>query len=323
MATRTRRTQRGTARASKGRRRAARPGRQHQERAAHAERAAPQREEPQRQVPRPFWSGTISFGLVSVPVDLHAAVRAVRLPLRMLSEDGTPLQRRYFCPDEERDVAGDELARGYELAPDEHVVVTDEELEALAPRASRDIDLRRFVPVDDIDPFLFESSYVLAPTGDSSKAYRLLALVMEEEGRAGIATFVMRGKEHLVAILARNGILHAEVLRFADEVRSPEDAGLPSPAKVPAELAEHFRRALERLPSKLDLASLADEETAQLRDLVEEKRRRGVDVVEAHEVSAEAGDGESEAAPTDILAALKRSLATGKRAPQARRRRGA
>lgn len=301
MAARTR--QRKRVSHGRGARRAAAPKKR-------AEPAKPEREAPERQGPRPFWSGTISFGLVSVPVDLFSAVRSTRLRTRMLTRDGTPLQRRYFCPEDERDIPGEELARGYELAPEQHVVITDDELEALAPRASRDIDLRRFVPVDEVDPFLFESSYVLAPSGDSSKAYRLLAQVMEKEGRAGIATFVMRGKERLIAILARDGILHAEVLRFADEVRSPEDADLPAPAKVPRELVDEFARAFARAAKPVDPATLVDEETVALHELVEEKRERGEDLIEAVEAVPEE-EGEPAGEPTDILAALKRSLASG------------
>src|SRR5690606_22010540 len=99
---------------------------------------------------------------------------------------------------------------------DHFVVVTDEELEALAPEKSRDIDLRRFVDVGAIAPEMCERAYFLTPAGGSTKAYRLLAAAMERTGRAGIATFVMRGKEYLVAILAENGILRTETLRFAD-----------------------------------------------------------------------------------------------------------
>src|SRR5687768_2178685 len=206
---------------------------------------------------RSFWSGTITFGLVSIPVDLYSAHRPGRASLRMLSPDGTPLRRRYFCPKEGREVPAGELVRGYEVEPGEHVVVADEELEALEPRRSRDIDLTRFVPADEIDPMFFERGYVLAPAGESTKAYRLLAAIMEETGRAGIATFVMRGKEYLVAILAENGVLRAETLRFADEIRSPAAVGLPARSK-PAEAA--VRRAEKAIAaaaaSELDEAAL-------------------------------------------------------------------
>ncbi len=234
----------------------------------------------------------------------------------MLARDGTPLQRRYFCPEHERDVPNDELVRGYEVAPGEHVIVTDEELEALAPRASRDIDLRRFVPVEEVDPFLFDSSYVLAPSGDTIKGYRLLAYVMEHEGRAGIATFVLRDKEYLVAIFARNGVLHAETLRFADEVRGPADAKLRRPMKVPRALVQGFERAIQAAEAELDVEALHDRQAARLREVVEEKRKRGIDVVEATDVAAEESP-EAGPDPADLLEALKRSLAGGSRKPTA------
>lgn len=229
----------------------------------------------------------------------------------MLTSEGTPLQRRYFCPEEERDVPNEETVRGYEVGPDEYVVLTDEELEALAPRASRDIDLRRFVPVPEVDPFLFENSYVLAPSGDSIKAYRLLAQVMEQEERAGIATFVLRDKGYLVAILAQGGVLHAESLRFADEVRTPADAGLPAPKKPPAELVERVARALEEAPATLEPDDLRDPQAGRLRELVEKKLARGADVVEAREVVPEDSDEADFEDPADLLSVLRRSLAAG------------
>ena len=176
---------------------------------------------------RAFWSGTITFGLVSIPVNLFSGVRSHGVALRMLSEDGTPLARRFYCPKQERAVADDEIVRGYEQAEDEYVVVTDDELAALEPRKSRDIDVRRFVPAEDIDPSYFERSYFLTPAGESAKAYRLLAQSLEQNKRAGIATFVMRGKEYLIAITAEKGIMRADTLRFADELRSAAAVGLP------------------------------------------------------------------------------------------------
>src|SRR5262245_46887476 len=150
----------------------------------------------------------------------------------MVDEDGTPLARRYFCPEEEKALEWDDLVRGYEIAPEEYVVVTDDELEALEPRKSHDIDLRRFVPVDQLDPKFFERGYYLTPAGETTKAYQLLAAIMEKSGRAGIATFVMRGKEYLIAIVADHGILRAETMRFADEIRTPKDVGLPEKSRT-------------------------------------------------------------------------------------------
>src|SRR5690606_796011 len=148
--------------------------------------------------------------------------------------EGVPLARRYYDEKHEREIQREEIVRGFELDDGEMVLVTDAELEALEPDKTRDIDLRRFVPAESIDARYFDRGYFLAPSGDSTKAYRLLAAVMEKSKRAGIATFVMRGKEYLVAIFAENGILRAETLRFADELRSADDVGLPEPAKPKA-----------------------------------------------------------------------------------------
>src|SRR5262245_34514304 len=133
---------------------------------------------------RPFWSGTLTFGLVSVPVDLYPGTRTNRAPLRMLGPKGEPLSRRYFSQKTEKDLEDDEMIRGYEIAKDKYVVVTDEELERLAPESSRDIDLRRFVDLQTIPPLYFDRSYFLAPSEGSEKAYKLLSETMEKEDLA-------------------------------------------------------------------------------------------------------------------------------------------
>jgi DNA end-binding protein Ku len=258
--------------------------------------------------PRSFWSGTITFGLVSIPVELFPAHRSQRVSLRMVAPDGTPLTRRYFCPKENRVLEWDEIVRGYEVEKDTYVVVTDEELEKLAPDRTRDIDLRRFVPVDDLDPMHFQRAYFLTPGGNSTKAYRLLAATMEQTGRAGIATFVMRGKEYLVAILAENGILRAETLRFADEVRAPDDVGLPEPTRPPAAEVRKIEKAIaSRTRKQLDEKQLEDESAERLLALVARKERAGEDVVPAPEVDG----GEPPAGVIDLMEVLKRSLQGG------------
>ncbi len=257
---------------------------------------------------RGLWTGSISFGLVNVPVSLFPAYRTVSTGLRMLAPDGTPLERRYWCPREEREVPYDELVRGYELEDGSFVVLTDEELEGLEPRKSREIDLRRFVPADALDPFLFDRAYILAPSGDSTKAYRLLAAAMEETGTAGIATFVMRTREYLVAILARRGVLRAETLRFADEVRTPEDVGLDEQPEADADRLAAMEKAVERA-RRDDIArsELQDPHARGLMALARGKRRSGEDVIELREDAGEEGDGQV----IDLMAALKRSLAGG------------
>ncbi len=257
--------------------------------------------------PRPFWSGTITFGLVSVPVDLYAAVRSRRVPLRMMSPEGNPLQRRYTCSADGKPLRNDELVRGYEGDDGEFTVVAEEELDALAPQKSRDIDLRRFVERDEIPPRLLERPYILAPAGESTKAYHLLAETMERTRRAGVATFVMHGKEYLAAIFAEQGLLLAATLRFETEIRSPADVGLPEVKTAPAKARRQMEKALEKLTKKkLDVSLLHNEDTAQLLELAEAKRAKGRDVVEVPEAPAE--DEPESAEIIDIMAILKRRV---------------
>lgn len=262
---------------------------------------------------RPFWSGTITFGLVSVPVELYPAYRSQRVSLRMVSKKGTPLERRYICPKHGRELDRDEIVRGYEIEEGTYVVLTDEELERLAPERTRDIDLRLFVDIGQIDPILFDRAWYLAPGGSTTKAYRLLAAIMEMTGRAGIATFVMRGKEYLIAIVAENGILRAETLRFEEEVRSASDVGLPEPVKPKAALVKRMEKAVAALSAAaLDESELEDESADRLLSLVREKERRGEDVVSAPEPEAEPAGG-----VIDLMEVLKRSL-QGERTPARR-----
>ncbi len=258
--------------------------------------------------PRPMWAGTISFGLVSVPVNLMAATRTNRTALRMVSPDGTPLKRRYFTTRDDKELEWDDIVRGYEVEKDRFVVVDDDELERLAPERSRDIDLRVFVDASELDPVFFNRAYYLTPAGDSTKAYRLLARVMEDTGRAGIATFVMRGKEYLVAITAENGILRAETLRFVDEVRDPKDVGLSEPRKAkPAEVKRFERKIESREAARLDTSELANRSEERLLKLARKKRRTGKDV---HKGKVEE-DGKGGGEVIDLMEMLQRSLKGG------------
>jgi DNA end-binding protein Ku len=260
----------------------------------------------QESVARSFWSGTITFGLVSIPVALYAANRSTRISLRMVSPEGTPLNRRYFTSRDDKELDPDDIVRGYEIEKDKFVLVDDDELERLAPERTRDIDLRQFVDASEIDPMYFERAYYLTPAGQSNKAYRLLAQVMEETGRAGIATFVMRAKEYVVAIMAENGILRAETLRFADELRTPADVGLPEPVDPAAAAVKRMDREIgKRVEQGLNTKDLKDESAERLLKLVRKKERAGDDVVEPGQVR---GGGDDTSDVIDLMEILKQRL---------------
>jgi len=260
---------------------------------------------------RPFWTGSITFGLVTVPVALYSALRAGGTALRMLGPDEAPVQRRYVCSKDEKLLEDDDIVRGYEIEKGKFVIVTDEELEAVEPRKSREIDLQLFVDLDAIDPIYYARAYYLAPTGGANKAYRLLAEVMEKKKQVGIATFVMRAKEYLVAIIAENGILRAETLRFENEIRSAEDAGLPRLVKPAPADVKKLETQIARHAKKFDPKELVDDYSERLEKLVAKKEKKKAAVVRVTEPEEEKG-GEV----VDLMAMLSKSLNQGRKAPR-------
>lgn len=263
---------------------------------------------------RSFWSGTITFGLVSVPVNLFPATVRRRVSFRMVGPEGSPVQRFYVCSKDEKELESEDIVRGYEIEKGKFVIVEDDELEAIAPQKSREIDLRLFVDRKTIDPMYFGRGYFLTPAGGSNKAYRLLAEVMERSGRAGLATFVMRAKEYLVAIMAENGILRAETLRFKDEIRTAEEVGLPNVAKPkPAEVTK-FERIITKESGKLNISSMVDDYARRVEKLVAKKQKqKGAEVVKMRERDA-ASTEEEGGNVIDILEALRKSMATAGKA---------
>jgi DNA end-binding protein Ku len=252
---------------------------------------------------RPFWSGTITFGLVSVPVNLFPANQSTKTALRMIGPEGEPLARKYYTEKTGRDLDADEMVRGYEIDKGKFVTVTDEELERLAPDKTRDIDLKLFVKEDAIPPVYFERGYFLTPAGNSEKAYRLLAEAMKERGDVGVATFVMRGKERPVAIFSDNGILRAETMRFPDEVRSAKGIGLPEQKKAPVASVRKFETLIKK-KTKRTFSPDKDDETERLLKLVKKKQNKASNVVQIKDYQRRE-DGEA----VDLIQVLKKSLA--------------
>jgi DNA end-binding protein Ku len=274
----------------------------------------PEQDQEQESYGRPFWSGTVSFGLVNVPVGLYPASRPLGVAMRMVSSEGTPLKRKYFTTKDLEPLEWEEIVRGYEHEKGKFVVLDDDELERVAPEKTNNIDLRVFVKADEIDPIYFERGYYMVPTGTNPKAYRLLARVMEDTGLAGVATFVMRAKEYIAAIFAENGILRGETLRFANEVRTPASIGLPKPARVSEADVTRMERAIEKLTeTKFSEKDLVDESAVKLLEIVEKKVKKDEDVVEVPEEAAE-----ERADTIDLMKALERSLTAGKRSTRKR-----
>jgi len=220
----------------------------------------------------------------------------------MLGPDGQPLSRKYYAEKTGKDLDADEVVRGYEVDKEKFIIVTDEELERLAPEKTRDIDLKQFVPAGSIPPTHFERGYYLVPAAGSQKAYKLLAETMDKSELAGIATFVMRGKEYLIAIFSDKGILRAETMRFADELRSPSDVGLPKKKEAPKATVTKFEKFIGNKSKKqFSPTKLADKQTDSLLKLVKKKQSKRANVVRVEE---EASDHKV----IDLVQVLKKSL---------------
>lgn len=225
----------------------------------------------------------------------------------MLSPDGEPLARKYYTEKTDRKLDADEMVRGFEVKPGKYVVVSDEELDRLAPDKTRDIDIKVFVPEQSIPPVHFERGYFLTPGSGSEKAYKLLAETLARSERAGIATFVMRGKEYLVSIFSEHGILRAETMRFADEIRSPKDIDLPEKPKLPKATVTKFEKLISsRSKKQLSTTKLKDDHAERLLKLVKKKSSQRKNVVK---VDVEEDHGRDDGKVVDLVAILKKSLA--------------
>jgi DNA end-binding protein Ku len=230
--------------------------------------------------------------------------------MKLVDVEGHPLGRRYYCPKDDKVLSNDDLVRGYETASGKMVVVTDEEFESAAPEKSRDIELKRFVALDEIPPAFFDHPYFLAPDERAGKAYALLAQTMAKSGKAGIGSFVMHGHEYLVAILADNGMLRAEVLHYASEIRTPQTIGLPKAKKPDAGLVRSLSKEIDSLTERgLKPSEMEDVEAAELRALAQRKAKAGKGVIAAADLEdPDSGDAGGGAEVVDLMQILRKSL---------------
>lgn len=266
-----------------------------------------------------MWSGTITFGLVSVPVALFPALRGRPVHLRLLTKEGSPVKRKYYCPEHEKELDPKEIIRGYDRGGT-FITVEDDELNALEPRKSSDIELKQFVGVEEIDPFYFDRPYYLVPTGRSTKAYRLLVHVMERKGRAGISTFIMHGKEYLAAILAEGGLLMVETLRYRDEVRFPERIGLNEVAGPDKDEETTYAAILSKWKrNRLSREDLEDRYAKRFQDLLDRKKKSGKAVVKVQE--KEEPEAEEGGKVIDFVSIFKKRLAAQQKQERPRRSR--
>ena len=261
-------------------------------------------------MPRAIWTGSISFGLVNVPVRLYSAIDEQDVHFHLLHEkDDSRIGYEKVCKEEGKPVPDSEIVKAFEYEKGEWVYMSDEDFEAAAAENHRTIDIREFVPFEEIDPIFFERTYYLGPAENSERVYALLLRAMEDSGLAAIAKWVMRDRQNLGCLRVRDGAITLERMHFADEVRDLEGIA-PKNTKVDKGELDMASQLIEQFRGAFDPGEYRDTYRDALCEIIKAKRK-------GEPVHAEPS-AEPEA-PTDLMSALRASL----EASQRRRGKGA
>jgi DNA end-binding protein Ku len=261
---------------------------------------------------RPIWKGSITFGLISIPVKLFSAVQEKSLKFNMLHDEeacpegGGRIKLKRTCSACDQEAAWDDIVKGYEYTPGHYVTFTQEELRALDVDSIKAIDVVSFVPLTDIDPIYFNKTYFVAPDATGIKAYKLLADALEAEQQVGIAKVALREKEHLATIRLMDDIFVLETMHWPDEIRAAEFEELDKKVDVRDTEVKMARQLIQQLSADFDPDQFQDEYRIKLEQLAEQK-------VEGQEVTVAAEPEEEPAKVVDLMEALKASVADAKK----------
>jgi DNA end-binding protein Ku len=261
-------------------------------------------------MPRAIWSGSISFGLVNIPVKVYNAVTPKNIRFHLLHEkDKSRIRQKRICIAEDKEVPNEELAKGYEISRDNYVVLSDEELEALDPETTRTVDILDFVELPQIDPVYYDSSYYLVPDARSEKPYALLHQAMLKAKRVAVARVVMRDKEYLVALRPLAEGIMMETMHYADEVHPPatvlESAGLEK-VKVDEREVKMATQLIDTLSAKFDPEKYPSQHRERIHELIERKAAGEI-------VTAAAPKPKVHTRAVDLLAQLEKSVQMAKK----------
>ncbi len=258
-------------------------------------------------MPRPIWSGAISFGLVNVPVKLYSATSSKDVRFHQLDgKSNSRIKQKRVSMATGEEVPYEDIVKAYEIAPDNYVTITPEELDALDPKATKTIDIEDFVDLDQIDPVYYERPYYLVPDKGGQKAYALLRNAMRETNKVGIARVVLRTKQYLAAIRPKDDALVMETMLFADEVNPLDELDLPGPDVDVSEREEKMARSLiDSLTTDFEPEKYHDEYRERVLQLIEQKASGQEIVVEE--------PTEEPTKVVDLMAALEASLAAVKK----------
>jgi DNA end-binding protein Ku len=261
--------------------------------------------------PRAIWTGAISFGLVNAPVRMYSAIAEHKLHFHWIHEkDESPIGYQKMCKLEDKPVPEDEIVKAFEYEPGEYVFMDDEDFEAARVEGYKTIEITDFVPYEQIDPIFFARTYYLGPQEGGEKVYALLARAMEESGLSAVAKFVMRDRQNLGALRVREGVITLEQMYFADEIR-PIDEIKPENGRVSKEELAMATQLIDNFSGDFKPEKYKDTYRDALCEIIRRKRS-GKEVHRAPETE--------EAAPPDLLEALRASIAAAGRGSGSRSR---
>ena len=253
-------------------------------------------------MPRALWKGSLAFGLVNIPVELHTAVRDSRPRFRMLhAEDKSPIKFERVCAREGKPVAWDDLVKGYEYQKGRFVILTKEDFQHAALEKSRTVDVRNFVKGDEIDDRFFETSYYLTPAKGGERAYALLREAIRETGLVGIATIVLREAQHLSALEVKGDAMVLTLMRYAEELVDTSEFTFPSASDVRKPELQMARTLVEHLADTWDPSQYTDEYRANLMKIIKAKMK-------GTEADLEAPEEPQQTEVVDLMERLRQSL---------------
>ena len=251
---------------------------------------------------RALWKGSIAFGLVNIPVELHTAVRDSRPRFRMLhAEDKSPVKFERVCAREGKPVAWDELVKGYEYEKGRFVILTKEDFKAAALEKSRTVDIRNFVKGEEIDDRFFETSYYLTPAKGGERAYALLREAIRDAGLVGVATIVLRDAQHLAALEVKGDAMVLTMMRYAEELVDIGEYNFPTAKDVRKPELQMARTLVEQLADKWDPGQYTDEYRANLMKIIKAKMK-------GKKPDLEAPPEPQQAEVVDLMERLRQSL---------------
>ena len=253
---------------------------------------------------RAIWKGSISFGLVNIPIGLYSATRRDELSFRQLRKsDLSPINYKRVAEVDQKEVPWEDIVKGYEYEKGQFVVVTDEDFKRANVEATQTVEITDFVNLDDIDPMFYDKPYYLEPQKGGKKAYALLRDTLKETGKVGIAKVVIKTKQHLAAVKPKDNVIVLELMHFADELLAPDELDLPKDEAVGKKELDMAKTLVQSMTSKWNPEKFQDDYTSKLKEVIEEKVAAG-----GKDLPTPKGKAKAPTNVVDLVAILKKSI---------------